>query len=134
MQTALFSGTQPLSQSSFTNVQLPNASWTQPANALDFFLARVRTIGNTVSTCNDAGEAMEITLGLEGIAASVQTHTLAQTSATHVLGLKPPYAGLVQPGTPTAHKLVATARSNCGDAGSWRIQELRVDVVRAFGG
>jgi hypothetical protein len=134
VQTALFSGNQSLSQASFTVVPLANASWVQPGNALDFFFARVRIIRNTTTSCDDGGESPDVTLGLAGVPGSIQTHTLLQASGTHVIGLKPPFAWLVPPGAPTTHRLEATARSNCGDPGGWRVQELRVDVVRAVGG
>ena len=56
-----------------------------------------------------------------------------QTSGTHVLAFRPPFAWLVPTGAAANHTIEAIVTSNCPDAGRWRVQEVRIDVVRAVG-
>jgi hypothetical protein len=120
-------------QGSFTTLALANKTWTQPANALDFFFARMRIIRDTGTTCDQAGQTLEAYIRLDGDSASTQPIEV-QSSGTHVLAFKPPYTWLVPTGAQTSHSVEFFAKSNCGDVGSWRIQEVRIDVVRAVSG
>jgi hypothetical protein len=127
--TVLFEGNYTPPQSVFSLPTLVNPTWTQPAGALDFFFARVRIIRNSTTICDEAGQEMEVYLRLDNNNASTQITKLS-ASGTHVLGFKPPYAWLVPPAVDTEHTIELFAKSNCGEAGGWRIQEVRVDVAR----
>lgn len=117
---------------------MTGASWTQPAGALDWFFARVRVSYGT--NCRDAGDALKLSLRINN--ATVTQPNYAEfaypgqgSSHWFTIPFRVESAWLVPPGSDTARQFLALGYSTCGQQSVTpiRIEELRIDVVRASG-
>ena len=117
---------------------MTGGSWTQPAGALDWFFARVRVSYGT--SCRDAGDAMRVQLRINNV--TVTQPNFAEfaypgqgSSHWFTVPFRIEHAWLVPPGADTARQFLALGYSTCNQQSITpiRIEQLRIDVVRASG-
>jgi hypothetical protein len=117
---------------------MTGGSWTQPAGALDYFFARIRVSYGT--NCRDAGDAARVQLRVNNVPVTQPTYASFDypgqgSSHWFVIPFKVEQSWLVPPGADTPRQFLAIGYSNCSQqhATPVKIEELRVDVVRAAG-
>jgi hypothetical protein len=106
-------------------------SWTQPPGALDWFFGRFLVTAS--SQCQDPSEGIsyQVRMGNTIIAEgeAIATGTSGQWQA---IAFRPQYAWLAPPAQATQREITFYIGELCPQ-GAWTLNELRVDVIRAFG-
>jgi hypothetical protein len=111
---------------------LAGREWTQPPGALDWFFGRFRASAS--AECQEADEVISynLRLGNNTTIAKGEIRASQVGSKWYSMAFEPQYAWLAPPTEATERELTFWIGEVCPE-GSWTLNELRVDVIRAFG-
>ncbi len=107
-------------------------TWTQPPGALDWFFARFRATASAQCQDADEGISYNLRLGNNVTLGKGEISATGQSSKWYAIALEPQFAWLAPPSEATERELSFWIGELCPE-GNWTLNELRVDVIRAFG-